>query len=137
MYDRTFAPSETNEVRLYGLGDDDRFETVGPVGKRIRIRIVGGDGEDEYLDAGGQAGRVRVYDNTSAGNSERSGLNFRQDWRRELYYYDRTAFKYNKTAPVVSLGFNSYSGVQGKIGFTHERTNFARRDFSKRYTVFR
>ena len=136
LYDRTFAPSETNEVRLYGLGDDDRFETVGPVGKRIRVRIVGGDGEDEYLDAGGQAGRVRVYDNTSAGNSERSGLNFRQDWRRELYYYDRTAFKYNKTAPVVSLGFNSYSGVQGKIGFTHERTNFARRDFSKRYTFF-
>ena len=136
LYDRTFLPGETNEVRIYGLGDDDRFRTVGPVGKRIRVRIVGGEGEDEYVDADGRAGKTQVYDKTVAGNTRNIGLEFRRDWRQELYYYDRTAFTENKTGPVASLGFSSYSGVQARFGLQHLRTNFRRRELSKRYRLF-
>ena len=134
LYDRTFLPSETNEVRIYGLGDDDQFNTIGPVGKRIRVHIVGGNGDDEYASDG--KNRARVYDKSIEGDPASSGLKFIRSWRDYLYYYDRTAFNYNKTAPVISVGYNSYSGAQFRAGVSHTRTNFTRRNLSKRYTFF-
>ncbi|WP_299704025.1 hypothetical protein [uncultured Pontibacter sp.] len=70
VYHRVFKRSETKEITLYGLAEDDEFEVSGNVSKGIRVVIVGGRGEDEIKDTS----RVRslrrktiVYD-TKRGN---------------------------------------------------------------------
>jgi len=65
---RVFLPRETQEIRLYLRGGDDRAVISG-VNGRITIRVIGGAGDDELIntsEAGG--GRTRFYD--SQGNNE-------------------------------------------------------------------
>ena len=50
-YRRRFHPGETDEIRLYGMGGDDRFTVTGPAGG-IRVRAVGEMGNDSLLAKG-------------------------------------------------------------------------------------
>ena len=51
FYSRIFTPLETNEVRLYLQGGDDRAIIDGPVCKGgVKVRVVGGEGQDTFED---------------------------------------------------------------------------------------
>ena len=140
LYARSFTPAETREVRAYGLGGKDRFVTVGPVGRAIRVRLIGGQGADRYDRAGGGgAAGAKVYELDSLGQPPRGPLpGFRpiRSRRDYLYYYDRTALRYNTLVPNVGLGYNSFNGTQLGVGLTHTRRNYVRRDYSARYRFY-
>lgn len=57
---RHFDPKETDEVRVYLKGGDDRAVTHGAASSRIKLRVVGGAGNDVLDDADG--GHSRFYD---------------------------------------------------------------------------
>ncbi len=59
-YHRVFLPDETEEVRVYLRGGDDRAVVRGP-SDRITIRLIGGGGDDVLVDSSG-AGDVHLYD---------------------------------------------------------------------------
>jgi hypothetical protein len=48
MYNRIFQPSVTKEIRLFGLNDDDIFEIEDNAKSVIKIRIIGGKGNDTF-----------------------------------------------------------------------------------------
>ncbi len=51
FYSRIFNPLETNEVRLYLQGGDDRAVVDGPVCKGgVKVRVIGGEGQDAFED---------------------------------------------------------------------------------------
>ncbi|UOQ81503.1 hypothetical protein [Hymenobacter sp. 5414T-23] len=50
LYDRTFLTSETDEVRLYGYGGNDRMEVTGTVHTGVLVRLIGGEGNDVLTD---------------------------------------------------------------------------------------
>ena len=64
LYERTFLSKETKQVNIYGLGDDDLFMLEGAFKNSIKIRIIGGLGEDTYIESGeGKGGKpILVYD---------------------------------------------------------------------------
>ena len=139
LYRRTFLPGETKEVRLYGLGDDDIFLTRGRVGKGIKVRLIGGHGEDSYLaaTADDRPQKVRVYERqTGLDTLSTPGMRSVRNWRDELYYYDRTGHEYNSLVPLVGVGLNGYNGVQVGLGASYTKRNFTRRDYSARYRVY-
>jgi hypothetical protein len=49
-YKRRFLPGETHEIRLYLLDDDDKAVVSGSANESIKIRIIGGNGEDQLYD---------------------------------------------------------------------------------------
>jgi hypothetical protein len=51
LYERLFLPDETKEIRVYGMGADDKFEIKGSARSTICIRIIGGTGNDEFDNA--------------------------------------------------------------------------------------
>lgn len=57
--DRTFSPEETREVRIFLHGGDDETHVRGGRGS-IRVRVVGGGGDDRYTDE--SRGRTHFYD---------------------------------------------------------------------------
>lgn len=57
IYQRSFDPKITNEIRLYGLHGNDLFEIDENVSSRIKIRIIGGKGNDTF----DVKGNVRNY----------------------------------------------------------------------------
>ncbi|WP_242922651.1 hypothetical protein [Pontibacter liquoris] len=65
IFHRIFHRSETALISLYGLAGDDEFEVSGKVNKGIKIKIVGGRGEDEIKDSSdvkGCSNKTWVYD---------------------------------------------------------------------------
>ncbi|MBC7874399.1 MAG: metallophosphoesterase, partial [Ferruginibacter sp.] len=48
MFDRIFLPSVTREIHLYGLNDDDLFDIEENASSRIKLRIIGGKGNDTF-----------------------------------------------------------------------------------------
>jgi hypothetical protein len=49
-YDRTFLPDETREVRLYLNGGDDSVSVSGQGRTGVRVRVIGGGGQDRFVD---------------------------------------------------------------------------------------
>jgi len=56
---RRFLAGETDEVRVFMKGGDDRALSEGHGDARVTVRVVGGDGNDTLDDA---AGHTRFYD---------------------------------------------------------------------------
>jgi hypothetical protein len=64
-FERTFLTSETKEVRLYGLDQEDRFVIKGTVNKGILVRCIGGLDDDYFTDESSVAGlskKTKIYD---------------------------------------------------------------------------
>jgi len=116
VFDRTFQRSVTKEIAVYGLGDDDDFEVTGETNKGIKIRLIGGLGEDKFIDkskVSGLSKKTIVYDNKEKnefdlGTESKNNVSK----RRDLNIYDRRHYhyEYNFTIPLPLLGFNPDDG---------------------------
>ncbi|WP_160713834.1 BamA/TamA family outer membrane protein [Chitinophaga solisilvae] len=137
IYSRTFDPKETREVNVYGLGGKDRFVIKGDHGSPIRIRLIGGAERDTYIDSTtARAGkRIRIYDQRSTkdsfaltGNEQRRLSNDPAN-----ISYNRSAFQYNKTFPMLAGGYNRDDGVLLGLGLTITRHAFRKEPFSAKH----
>src|SRR5882672_1973867 len=62
---RRFYASETQQIRIYLHGGNDRATVEGNVGSSIPIRIIGGNGNNVFVDnsiVGGRKNPTRFYD---------------------------------------------------------------------------
>ncbi|HZI53705.1 MAG TPA: hypothetical protein VFD56_08385, partial [Chitinophagaceae bacterium] len=110
IYERKFFTSETEEIRVYGMNDDDIFRVEGHVEKGILIRVIGGPGNDVVADNSNVAGRrklTQVYDDDKTGfqTSAETRLHIGDDSLLNSYEYK--SFAYDKKGLVTSPGFFS------------------------------
>jgi hypothetical protein len=68
-FTRRFDDRETREVRLMLWGGDDQVTVRGAPVPRIRIRVVGGAGDDGFIDST-RSGSVHFYDDQGQTTSE-------------------------------------------------------------------
>ncbi len=146
IYQRTFHRNETKEIRLFGLDGDDRFEIKGKAKKGIRLRVIGGEGEDEIIDesrVSGLSKRTIFYD-TKDGNQidlGKEGRN-RTSNRPGVNVYNRNAFQYNIAMPLGWAAFNVDDGIYvggGALITTHgfRKDPFKNRHFIRGVVAFR
>lgn len=50
-FDRRFVPSETHEIRIFMSGGNDRVVVRGTAEHSIKVRVIGGDGDDTLIDS--------------------------------------------------------------------------------------
>jgi len=60
FYSRIFSDQETNDIRLYLLGGNDKVVVEGAGNSTITVRVIGGEGNDEVVDQSNKG--VTVYD---------------------------------------------------------------------------
>lgn len=65
VYERTFSPDETREIRVYGQKGDDHIRVIGEENSSIKIRVIGGKGQDTVDVAKGRGKKVQVYKQTT------------------------------------------------------------------------
>jgi hypothetical protein len=111
IYERLFDPKVTDEIRIYGLGGEDRFIITGGTSP-IKIRIIGGPGNDSFIN-NGNGGRVLVYDGVYEQNviSGNPGLRNKISSDPQVNRYDRFNFKYDFINPGVTGGYNIDDGL--------------------------
>ena len=59
---RTFFPSETKTVKVYGLGDDDVFEILGDGSPLRKVFIYDGEGEDKVIYKSKRRRKIQIMD---------------------------------------------------------------------------
>lgn len=111
MYDRVFQRSVTREIRLYGLNGDDLFEIDENARSKIKLRIIGGKGNDTF-NIKGQVTNL-LYDMNVEGNyikqMSQTKNRFAQD--PTVNTYNILGYKYNTFEfPRIQLGLNSDDG---------------------------
>jgi len=109
MYDRTFDPLVTDELNLYGFGGDDKFVISGK-GDKIKIRMIGGDGEDVFENKGSGGGNI-VYDTKSENNKLSGDLRDKRANDTLVNSFNRLGYKYNQVIPLISANYNKDDGL--------------------------
>ena len=112
-YDRTFNDSQTSEIRIYAMGGDDEIVISGSEKPNIKIRIIGGAGEDLFIDKNPNAKRnVLVYDTGLSNPDALSNARLHLSANPEInkYYYN-TDYRWNFTTVGFFFAFNNNDGL--------------------------
>jgi hypothetical protein len=128
VYERVFLTAETREIRVYAGAGDDVVQVRGRAPRGIRLRIIGGPGQDAIQDSSQVAGWGRktvVYD-TQSGNELRLGREARNRTTTDstLNLYNRRAYRYPYLGPLLPLGYNPDDGVFLGLGLEARRPGF-------------
>ncbi len=137
IYNRTFSPSETDEIRLYGLKGDDRFLWEGEGKNEILVRVIPGEGKKELVDSANLSGKKhRVYVPKKK-SAPYSGDNLRiiQAPSPDYLSYDRMAFKYDKVMPLASVEYNKDDGIFLGAGVLWENHGFKKKPYASMHTL--
>ena len=133
MVDRTFNSSETCEVWIYGLDDDDIFEVNGKGEKPVFIRIIGGQNNDTYKITNGK--KIKVYDHKSKKNTieSKGGAAFRltDNYNFNSYDYQKQIQSTNLFLPTI--GFNPDDGLKIGVSDVYTLNGFQRNPFAQQH----
>jgi hypothetical protein len=138
-FTRRFDDRETREVRLMLWGGDDQVTVRGAPTPRIRIRVVGGAGDDVFIDST-RSGSVDFYDDRGQTTSEgirRVAVNTKHhdEWigSDTNRYPPRDWGTWNRPLPWVEV--NSDLGLFVGAGILRTEYGFRRAPFASQVTV--
>ncbi len=135
IYDRLFDKKETKELMIYGLEESDSFVVRGGY-TGIKVRVIGGPGDDHFVNESNAGRDIRVYDvtfeeNKFSGNED--GFIKHVDGDPRNNEYNRLSYKYGYFNPGIQYGYNVddgvFLGVKGEI-VTH---GFRKDPYSSRH----
>ncbi|WP_374959350.1 metallophosphoesterase [Gilvibacter sp.] len=117
---RTVKTTETKEVWIYALDDDDRIIASGGGNKPVFIRVIGGQNNDVYDLEDGR--RIKIYDHASKPNTivntGGAELRLKDIYSNNVYDFNKYIDRINMIVPTI--GFNPDDGI--KIGATNTYT---------------
>jgi hypothetical protein len=111
IYERTFDPSVTKEIRIYGLEGNDKFVMQGGKSK-IKIRLIGGPGNDEFTN-NGNGHKTIVYDVSFEQNIFSGDQNIRKKISNDPQNnnYTRLGYLYDNRSLGISLEYSADGGL--------------------------
>jgi hypothetical protein len=131
MYTRIFDKTETKELLLFGFGGDDVFKIDSNIHSKMKIRFIGGKGEDSFLIR--SPIKAFVYDNIKEKNvlvGTRHTKN-RIDANVRGNDYEIKGFKYDKVSfPKIVLGYNVDDGLFVGTGFSIRKYGFRKEPYA-------
>ena len=125
MYNRVFQSSVTREIRLYGFNDDDLFEIDENARSTIKLRIIGGKGNDTFNVKGNVENLI--YDMNVEGNfiKQMSHTKIRFSRDPNVNTFGILGYKYNTFEfPRILIGANSDDGFIAGAGFEKKTFGF-------------
>ncbi|MCB0282541.1 MAG: hypothetical protein KDF60_08170 [Calditrichaeota bacterium] len=137
LYNRTFNPSETEEIRLFGLDGVDGFDVHGTADESIIVRLIGGPEADRYDDTSSvnSSGKhTLIYENSSKAYIK-TGSEARQVFNADptAYDYDRTAFTYDSYFPLPYVGYNGDDGFSFNLDYEMKIQAYGKEDFARKH----
>ncbi|MDW5289903.1 metallophosphoesterase [Formosa sp. PL04] len=133
FHHKIYNPKETKEIWIYGLDDDDTF-VVKDKSKRIKIRLIGGQNNDDYSVENGK--NIVIYDYKSKKNdmlnAKSAKIKLTDDYDTQVYNYKK--FKNNTNQLVPILGANPDDGFKLGVSDVYTTYGFERNPFTSQHT---
>ncbi len=132
IFQRTFLNKETKEIRLYGLGGNDKFNITGTTIKGTLVRVIGGDGADTVTDNSAVSSlsrKTRVYDSAAFVSNIHGEAKSFLSGDTSKNNYNRLELRYDWLAPKIAPGYNPDDGIYLGAGFTIKKRMFGKKPF--------
>jgi hypothetical protein len=115
-YSRVFNSNETKEIRIYGIGGNDKYEGKGKTQKKILVRLIGGKEKDDYNISSTYNGKIHIYDNPDNSFNTSSAKKYLST-DTSINRYERKAFKPNNSGLGPRLGYSNEDRIFVGIGY--------------------
>ncbi len=135
FYYKVFTTTDTKEIWVYGLDDDDIFEVFNPSNfNGVKVRIIGGQNNDIYRIDGGK--NVALYDYKSKKNTfeETDGAKVKLSDDYELNTYRPLNLRDSRNQILPTIGFNPDDGVRMGFASTYTYNGFRQNPFTQQHT---
>ncbi|MBP2831011.1 hypothetical protein J8281_02325 [Aquimarina sp. U1-2] len=136
FFEQTYTPEQTKELWIYGLNDDDTFEVKGEARGKIKVRLVGGHG-DEILAVSNKS-KVKFYDFK---HEKLSSTSSKMPQKQLSEQYDVNTFHYRyllKSNNILypELGFGNDKGLYAGLNNTYTKNGFNGNPYRQQHSVF-
>src|SRR5690606_24945174 len=135
---RTFLPGQTEEVRIYGIAGSDEFKLHGSGRSPVKIRLIGGNGDDIYRTSGkfSNGHKVYIYDSK---DQPGSGIQVDKNVRLKLsadtavHQFEYDNFVYDRKGVVLNLDYGVDRGLIFGLGYLIENQGFRKKPYAYRH----
>ncbi|MEH6765647.1 MAG: metallophosphoesterase [Aequorivita antarctica] len=131
---KKYSSKTTKEIWIYGLDDDDTFEVIGK-SKKIKIRLIGGQNNDDYKVIEGR--NVMIYDYKSKKNdlskAKKARIKLTDDYETNVYDYKKMKANTNQIFPTI--GTNPDDGLKLGLSNTYTTYGFERNPFTSQHKL--
>lgn len=134
VFEKKYDDTETKELWIYGLEDDDIYEVSGEGKPKINIRLIGGYNHDTYNVENGS--KVKIYDFKSQKNTyntKSATKHITDDYDVNTYNWKHP--KYNFFAGYPMANFNPDDGVILGVVANYTVNNFIRDPFTQKHSL--
>ncbi|MVN78262.1 BamA/TamA family outer membrane protein [Hymenobacter sp. HMF4947] len=139
LYQRTFDPADTHELRLYGLGGEDSFAVTGAARSPIRVRLVGGADADVFAVGKEvpQKRKVIIYDRSDEANTlpATSLARIHTSADTTINAFNKASFRYSYLQPLLLAGYSKDYGFQLIGNFIYQHQGFRKDPYASRQNL--
>lgn len=125
MFERVFNSKDTRELRLFSLNGDDKIVVDPEVNSKIKLRVIGGKGNDTFDLRGNM--RKLLYDLSYEKNFVAKATKTNNEMSRNpaVNEYDPSWYQYNRVEyPKINFGYNQEDGLLAGVGFLLQTHSF-------------
>ncbi|MGO3805692.1 MAG: BamA/TamA family outer membrane protein [Sphingobacterium sp.] len=138
LFERTFLPQETEEVRVYGIAGQDVYSLEGTGKSPIKLRVIGGSEYDQYASTENFQNRRKVwlYENKdTAANSWNDLAHVRMQLKKDsaVHDYQYDSFVYDRKGTLLNLSYGIDRGLIFGLGYLIENQGFRKTPFAYRH----
>jgi len=138
FYSRTFLKSETREIRLYGLGNNDQFVIEGETSKGIQVRIIGDSSRDVYSDSLMQKSgnkNIKIYDDHNNNFNTSQGTKLKLSESDSVHVYRYNGFDYGSKGLKKILFYSNEDRIHIGLGYQKEKQKWRKYPFASKQEV--
>jgi len=139
IYQRTFDPAVTNEIRLYGMGGKDIFAFHGDQHSPITVRMIGGEDKDTFIIDSVITGKGNRYIYTLHDEKTKlpaaSQAHVRVTADTAVLNFHRLGFKYDFLQPLILASYNKDYGFQLITDFIYQKQGFGKQPYAFRQSL--
>ncbi|HUQ66490.1 MAG TPA: BamA/TamA family outer membrane protein [Flavitalea sp.] len=136
LYERKFLPDETHEIRLFGFNNEDTFHITGTDNRLIKIRLLGGEDKDVYINDTRSRRKLTVtYDYKGDSDLYKGVMKKEIPEDPAVNTYNRRSFQYDILQPKKYFAYNRDDGLFVGIGLKYTSFGFRKDPFRMQHEL--
>ncbi len=117
FYTRIFKPSETKEIRLFGITGNDKYVIEGNNSNAIKLKIIGGINKDSVINNSPNNNKIVVYGNTVDSIQTGAQTQLKINKASMFHWYSYKWFTSDKKGFVPSVFYSNEDKLYVGLGY--------------------